>query len=226
MGLNKSKGQMYEWITHTWNPLGGKCPHGCSYCSTNKFYYPHLIKKYSGEVRLVESELKTNLGTGNFIFVCAQHDLFAEGIPREFIMKIQNHCRKFDNFYLFQSKNPEGFITFQHTMPEKTVICTTIETDRWYKEFMGNSPHPYIRTNDMLRIDFKKYVTIEPIMNFTLERMIEIMKAIDPIQINIGADSGNNHLPEPPKEKILELIAELEKFTVVKQKSNLKRLLK
>ena len=46
-----------------------------------------------------------------------------------------------------------------------------------------------------------------------------------PIQVNIGADSGGNNLPEPSKEKIIELIFELEKFTKVKQKKNLKRLL-
>lgn len=27
MGLNKAKGNMYEFITHTWNPIKGKCPH-------------------------------------------------------------------------------------------------------------------------------------------------------------------------------------------------------
>lgn len=30
--LNKQKGLMYEWVTHTWNPIRGKCPHDCSYC--------------------------------------------------------------------------------------------------------------------------------------------------------------------------------------------------
>ena len=44
-------------------------------------------------------------------------------------------------------------------------------------------------------------------------------------QINIGADSGNNNLSEPKKEKVLKLISKLEKITIVKQKSNLKRLL-
>jgi hypothetical protein len=39
-------------------------------------------------------------------------------------------------------------------------------------------------------------------------------------------NSIRNGLPEPPKEKILELIAELEKFTKVVQKKNLGRLLK
>jgi hypothetical protein len=38
------------------------------------------------------------------------------------------------------------------------------------------------------------------------------------------ADSGNNHLPEPPKEKVIELISELQKFTTIYQKKNLRRL--
>jgi hypothetical protein len=47
-----------------------------------------------------------------------------------------------------------------------------------------------------------------------------------PKQVNIGADSGNNHLPEPSKREILQLIDELQKFTVVAKKKNLARLLK
>ena len=55
-----------------------------------------------------------------------------------------------------------------------------------------------------------------------------MIKTCNPIQVNIGADSSHkrNKLPEPPKEKILELIEELEKFTSVVQKKNLRRLLK
>ena len=30
--LNRQKGNMYPWITHTWNPIKGKCPHDCTYC--------------------------------------------------------------------------------------------------------------------------------------------------------------------------------------------------
>ncbi len=70
------------------------------------------------------------------------------------------------------------------------------------------------------------YVTIEPIMDFDLEEMVELIKKCNPQQVNIGADSGNNHLPEPPKEKIFKLIEALSSFTTVKQKDNLKRLLK
>jgi hypothetical protein len=44
-------------------------------------------------------------------------------------------------------------------------------------------------------------------------------------QVNIGADSGNNHLPEPSKEKVLQLIEALKEFTVIDQKRNLNRIL-
>lgn len=231
MGLNKSKGNMYEDVTHTWNPLAGKCYHGCSYCSTNKFYYPHLIDKYSGELRLQESEMKTNLGKGNFIFVCAQNDLFTETVPHETILRILEHCAKYpDNKYLFQSKDPNGFHGYGVWLAElDIVLCTTIESNRFYSEIMVNSPEPSDRAESMRSLAearVKTYVTIEPIMDFDLSEMVDLISDCDPVQVNIGADSGNNNLPEPSKEKILELITELETFTKVKQKSNLKRLLK
>jgi hypothetical protein len=222
MGLNKSKGNMYEWVTHTWNPLAGKCTHACSYCSTNKFYYPSLIEKYSGEQRLVEKELKTNLGSGNFIFVCAQNDLFNLSVPHDIIQKVLNYCSQFRNDYLFQSKNPFKFINSSLWFPNTSVFCTTIETNRFYEKIMGNTPRSEERAY-YLPID--SYITIEPILNFDLKDFITLLKGAKPRQINVGADSGHNNLPEPSKEKILELIFELEKFTVVKVKENLKRLI-
>jgi hypothetical protein len=67
----------------------------------------------------------------------------------------------------------------------------------------------------------EKYITVEPVMDFDLGKFTEIIKACSPRQVNIGADSGNNRLPEPPKEKILKLVKELCRFTEVKVKSNL-----
>ena len=32
MNLNQSKGNMYEFITHTWNPIKDRCYHDCAYC--------------------------------------------------------------------------------------------------------------------------------------------------------------------------------------------------
>jgi len=63
-------------------------------------------------------------------------------------------------------------------------------------------------------------------MDFDMDEMVELTRDAKPNNVNIGADSKGNHLPEPPKEKILELIEELKKFTIIDQKRNLARLLK
>lgn len=221
---------MYEFVTHTWNPLAGECPHKCSYCSTNKLSdrYPVIKSKYSGEPRIDEKQMKTNLGKDNFIFICAQNDLFAEGVDENMVMDILGYCDKFDNKYLFQTKNP--YELYQYALPQNSVVCTTIETNRIYSKIMDNCPCPSDRADMMNEIahemDVATYVTIEPIMDFDLDEMCYLIETCLPIQVNIGADSGNNNLPEPSKEKVLELISRLEKFTKVVQKKNLDRLLR
>ena len=226
MALNISKGNMYPGVK-TWNPLAGKCPHECTYCSTNSLMrYPIIKAKYSGELRIDYKTLSKNLGKDKTWFVCAQNDLFAESVPFEFIAQILGQCYRFDNTYLFQTKNPYRFIEYSNLFPDKTILCTTIETNRWYPDDMGKSPKPFERSVAMSSLpEFHKQVTIEPIIQFDLEEMIMLIKQAKPDSVNIGADSKNNHLPEPPKEKILELIKELEKFTSIDQKRNLGRLL-
>lgn len=219
MGLNKSKGNMYDFITHTWNTIKGECPHGCSYC-----YMKRWGKQ--NKLRFDEKELKTDLGNDNFIFVGSSCDMWAKEIDDNWIGQTLYYMDNYrNNKYFFQTKNPNRILFW--AMPRNSVICTTIETNRFHL-YMGNTPPVHQRASAMNAISdyLDTYVTIEPIMNFDLISMIELIKDCRPLQVNIGADSGNNNLPEPPKEKILELIAELEKFTIVKQKKNLKRLLK
>lgn len=215
--LNISKGNMYDFITHTWNTIKGKCFHDCSYCYMKKW---GKLKP----VRFDDKELKTDLGSGNFIFVGSSCDMFAENIPTQWIKQTLEHCNKFDNKYLFQTKNPKRLLDFN--LP-KCVVCTTIESDKCYSDIMRNSPTPYQRTMFMEMLSdcgFETYVTIEPIMDFDLEHMVKMIKRCNPAQVNVGANSGNNNLPEPSKEKVLALISELEKFTIIHKKNNLKRL--
>ncbi len=75
-------------------------------------------------------------------------------------------------------------------------------------------------------INHHLYVTIEPILDFDLPEFVEMLKSCEPIQVNIGADSQHKGLPEPPIEKVLQLIDELQKFTTIHNKVNLKRLLR
>jgi protein gp37 len=216
--LNEAKGNMYSWVTHTWNTIKGKCPHDCTYCYMHK-WGPQK------EVRFDSKELETNLGSGNFIFVGSSCDVFAKNIPEKWIEDTLSYCKNFDNTYLFQTKNPDRILEWINQLPNKSRICTTIETNRRYPE-MGLAPEPAKRVVAMNHIDgFKKYVTIEPIMDFDLSPMISLIQFCDPEQVNIGADSGNNHLVEPPAKKILQLIDELQNFTVIDKKTNLKRLL-
>lgn len=229
MGLNRSKGNMYDFVTHTWNTVKGECPHKCSYC-----YMDGIRKRFKKDCTppyFDESELKTNLGKDNFIFVGSSNDLFAKEHPDKWIRDTLDHCNKFENRYLFQSKNPARILEFAKdyiNLFERSVVCTTIESNREYPEIMQNSPNISSRSIAInLLSDFvPTYVTIEPIMDFDLPTMVNIIRMCNPKQVNIGANTGRVKLPEPSSDNIRSLIDVLEEFTIVKEKTNLKRLLK
>ena len=222
MGLNVAKGNMYEWVTHTWNTVKGECPHGCTYC---------YMKRWGKQspMRFDEKELNADLGSGNFIFVGSSCDLFAKDVPEEWILKTLRKCYDYNtNQYLFQTKNPARVLEFNHHVFRQSVICTTLESDIFYPEIMGLSPSPLDRAIAMNKIApfVRTYVTIEPIMDFHLESLVTMVQMCNPHQVNIGADSGANNLPEPSYHKVMALIEELNKFTTVVNKTNLNRLLK
>ena len=219
--LRKSTGNMYEFVTHTWNPIKGECPHECIYCYMRRWGKQKPL-------HLDEKELKTNLGTGNFIFVGSSTDMFAYGVEAWMIKEVLSVMSKYDNKYLLQSKNPEAFMSFLQYIPTETALCTTIETNRWYEVIMEHAPHPWDRVIGMSPRSikgFERYVTIEPIMDFDLPLLIQMIQECYPKQVNIGADSGNNNLPEPSSKKTLELIDALSEFTTVKLKKNLNRII-
>lgn len=218
---------MYNWVDGTWNPLAGECPHKCVYCSTHKLMrYDAVKNKYSGEPRIDLKTILKNLGKNKTWFVVGQNDLFAESIPSVFIYEVLNQCSKYDNTYLFQTKNPDRYIQYLDLFPKKSILCTTLETNRHNEA--SKAPSPFDRAFAMSQInDFTKYITIEPIMDFDLANFVQLIKHCNPAQVNIGANSYPKiKLNEPSKNKILEFITELERFTIVNQKSNLKRLLK
>jgi len=189
-------------------------------------------------LRLDNKSLNINLGENNFIFVGSSTDMFAEDVKHEWIMKVLEHCNKYNkNKYLFQSKNPKRMLKYKDYFPTQTVIGTTIETNRIYKNIMGKTIPPIERARCLnhfkhssldegnSRTDFTTMVTIEPILEFDVEEMIELIRTANPDWINVGADSKKHNLPEPSNEKIKLLILELSKFTTVLNKQNLMRIL-
>jgi len=208
MGLNVSKGNMYSFITHTFNTIKGICPHGCTYC---------YMKRWGKQkpIHFDEKELNTDLGLGRTIFMGSSCDMFAEKIPWEWTLNTLLYCQKYnDNTYLFQSKNPKKFDLINALNLNNYKLCTTIETNRHYPEIMQKSPKPIDRAVDLSRFSGDKYITIEPIIDFDLNEMVGIIKLCHPNQVNIGFNTSFKvKLPEPSEQKTIELIKELRKFT-------------
>jgi DNA repair photolyase len=204
---------MYSWVTHTWNPIRGKCPHDCSYCYMKVYPQP--------ELHFVEKEINTNLGAGKFIFVGSSTDMWLGQL--NWILATLRHCRSYPgNRYLFQSKAPAKFEHFINFMPPDSMLGTTIETNRDYH--FSQAPTPRSRMLAMCNLLYPRMVSIEPIMDFDLDLMVDWIGQIAPSFVSIGADSKGHHLPEPAPEKVTRLIKELSKITTVKSKDNLKRL--
>ncbi len=213
--LNISKGNMYPFVTHTWNAIKGKCPHDCVYC-----YMKIFPQK---ELRLDEKEFNTNLGEGNFIFVGSSTDMWCKEVPDDWINRVLNYCKKFNNKYLFQTKNPAHFVKYE--FPKDTILACTLETNRQYP--FGKAPPLILRYGIMASLEHEhKMISIEPVMDFDLDVFIEWIREIKPDFVSIGADSKNHNLLEPSKEKLVQLIIELGKITKIVQKKNLARLLK
>ena len=217
MALNKSTGNMYPWCDFTWNPIRGKCPHECTYCYMKRFPL--------GPLHLDEKSLRDDLSKAKTIFVGSSTDMWHFDVPLSQLEHVLDKCWRYPEItYLFQSKNPARFQYMG--FPPKTIVGTTLETNRSTEKF-SKAPNPIERASLLCEARHfvrGKMISIEPIMDFDLDKFLEQIRWIKPEFVSIGADSKGHDLPEPPAGKIKELIQELEKFTEVKIKKNLKRL--
>ena len=222
MMIREAKGNMYKFITHTWNPIQGKCLHDCKYCYMKRS--PQYIKPI-----FIESEMTAPLD-GKFIFIGSTTDVFANNIPSEWINRILNHCleeykKGNRSVFLLQSKNPKRFLEFiNHPIMKRCVLCTTIETNRFYPDFMRNAPKIEERVEAMEEVakqGIATMVTAEPLMQFDLETILEHIRRCQPKVVNIGRNTRRNiELPEPTKEEVQQLISGLQEFTKVHVKEN------
>jgi DNA repair photolyase len=216
--MGKQTGNMYTWIDETINPITGRCPHQCIYCYMTK----GKMKLVSSQaLHLSENQFQCIRGKEKVIFIGSSTDAFAEEVPGEWIERVLERCREYDNTYLFQTKNPGRFKNF--IFPEKTILGTTIETNRDYGITLA--PSPYERYVEMVELQgYQKMVSVEPVFDFDLDVLVGWLKEIDPSFISIGADSKYCNLPEPSREKVNELMDALEPMEI-RIKSNLERLI-
>jgi hypothetical protein len=71
-----------------------------------------------------------------------------------------------------------------------------------------------------------EFVTIEPILDFDVLEFTRLLVFARPTFVNIGADSKNHHLPEPTRERVMQLVEALTSAgIVIRKKINLERLI-
>ena len=218
--MNRQKGNMYIFVSNTWNHIKGICPHKCKYCYMRNYW------KRMKPPRLEKKELHP-LPENIRIFVGSGIDMFAQDIPSEWIHTVLKHCNKYSNEYLFQSKNPRRFTEFITEFPPKTILGTTIETNRYlptiYEGICPSIDERLFFLGVLSRSKaFKTMITVEPIIDFDHMEFKHNLIEAKPCWVNFGSDSKNSNLPEPTPSKINKLIEELRPHLRVEIKSNLR----
>jgi hypothetical protein len=76
------------------------------------------------------------------------------------------------------------------------------------------------RASAMMDLKYdRKFISIEPVMDFDLGIFDRWIEEIAPIRVAVGYDNWSNCLPEPPLSKTLKLIKKLEEFTCVNRRT-------
>lgn len=223
MKINKSRGNMYPWVTHTWSPVVG-CGHQCEYC------YVRTYRKLDAVVTRAPGFMPA-LGRCRTIFVAHMADLFSWSAGDDIIEEVLEHCRNFpENTYVFQTKNPERVLKFVSKFPPESLIGCTIETDNQdILNKFSKAPPVSERATFMAQIGLPKFITIEPVIDFDPKGLADLIADAEPLFINIGADSKGHNLPEPSMEKIekfLSILKDMKLGIEVREKTNLGRLKK
>lgn len=236
--LAKSRGNMYDWVTHMHTHLTGKCSHECSYCYVQTSAANRINGTYSGPVQLDADSLNVNYGKGKVIFLEHMNDLFAEGVPVNYIKAVLDHAREYPcNQYVIQTKatlRADFLLKLSSAqrlqLPLNTIFGTTMETNRFIPEVMKYAPEPASRAMGMCNMkrhhpDIELFVTIEPIMVFDLDVLASHIVDLRPDFVNIGADSKDHGLPEPTRAEVMELVKVLTDAGItIRKKVNLERL--
>lgn len=217
--LRKSKGNMYDWVTHTWSPIVG-CSHQCSYCYVRK---NHTLP----EIPVLNVDDFPDLRSGRVIFVGHLCDMFSDATNMMHIADVLAHCRKYDNEYVFQTKNLEKLLVAKEVFPEKYMVGTTVETNRAdLLAELSKAPPPEERLKVFRSLRCRKFITIEPVLDFDAESFASMILTSGADFVNIGADSKGHDLKEPSKENLIDFINRLLSGGIqIRKKINLARIL-
>lgn len=240
--------RMFKSVTTTWNPQVG-CLYNCVYCWARELAETKLkdVPRYKNGFRplFISNELRKRFQPGWFVFVTDMGDLFGYWVPLETIRSVLRCIARWSGTtFLLQTKNPARFLEVREDLPANVYLGTTIETDSYLHGLVFDSvgawsaylkehkvtgaPIPFQRymaiSNSRLG-PWRKFISIEPIMDFDLETVVHWMKEIAPDIIEVGGDNHGHNLCEPSWDKVQALLSELRKICPdVKEKTGLERL--
>ncbi len=216
--------KMFRAVSETWNPFHG-CEFSCDYCWAKGLVITKLkhMERYRNgfEPGFEEKDLKRRFKPGSLVAVSLMGDIAF--CKQEWLDRILARIREFpETNFLLQTKNPAIFRDMD--IPMNCYASTTIETNRNNKH--SKAPTAHARYIAMLELDHpRKFISIEPVMDFDLIPMSKWLKDIMPSIVEIGADNYNKGLPAPPWWKVDHLIIELEEQGItVNRKSGLNKL--
>ena len=211
-------------IDETWNPIIG-CLYDCRYCRA-RIYADNLqesTEKYKDgfcEPKLVENELN-RVFRNKLVAVSLMGEMFGEWVPDHWILGVLKVVVASPKaMFLFMTKNPKRYIDLLNKhiayYPKNVILGATIESNRDFP--VTKAPSVVERYNAMKELQFeRKQISIEPIMDFDFDVFLQWIKDIKPILVSIGYDNHYFRLSEPDLHKTKQFIAELQKFTEVKQ---------
>lgn len=207
----------------TWNLFTG-CNFNCSYCWARKLAEGKLKRSYpNGFIPTTHPDrFDRRFKPDDFVFPVSMGDIaFAPFVVLDNI--IRTAIKYPQTKFVLCSKDPAKYRQLA-TIPDNVYLGTTIETTENFA--VSYAPTVRERYSAMMGLYHqKKFVSIEPIMDFDVMQMVWWIEDIEPEIIEVGADNYHNNLPEPEIGKVSALLYHLRKIcpTVI-EKQGLERL--
>jgi len=214
--------RMFDVVTKTWNPVKG-CYHNCIYCYARILAETRLkeTEKYKDGFKpaFFPKELSRRFGPRDVVFVVDMGDLFGSWVPSDWIRAVIEATKKSEATFLYLTKNPRRYHEFLHLFPENSILGATIESN--WDHGISNAPPPTERFRAMRELEWRKFISIEPVLDFDLDEMVGWMKEIRPEFVYIGYDNWRKvpRYLEPPLSRVRMLIERLREITEVRVKT-------
>jgi DNA repair photolyase len=220
---------MFKTVTRTWNPFTG-CLFECTYCWARALVLGKLARspKYKDGFTPTfhPHELKRRFKPDEFVFISDMGDIYWVSLRSDLYSILEVVEAHPQTKFLFQTKAPEMYLHWHLRPFDNLYLGTTIETNRDYG--VSKAPPPMRRFYAMCLVDHPlKFLSIEPVMDFSLDVMTRWVEEMHPDIIEVGADNYGNNLLEPPPDKLAALLERLDQICPrVERKEGLERLLK